>query len=384
MLFTSIPHTISTLGLFYENHPHDCPERLVELWFDSIEKMKLLEIYRLLFTNPQLIKVRSNGHLVYPVHSMKEANHCLGPATSNMNSLQVAMLYFYSAKEYGNHEEINLRKAVVDIVFDASNEKDLATDVWGDRNTTLHLAAFMNDEELVHLLLQKGCTPDTTNQHGYSCLGVTSSPIILDLFRRVSPLLDAAPKHYPSTLHVEKNQLPSKMTLRSKVEQDHVNEFLEIPSLNQLLSQRDISPPWPMVNDTTPSSRKDSTLHQDITNTLLTTDSLERKVYSQMKKSSQLSTNPASKDKGTPDFYSSMKKKGSTMMTIHYKKFPHFESIKSMNISQFWKKIKPHKSTSGCISGSDMDIENFNIVHQSRMKWSWNWFNTLNKSKAPL
>ncbi|KAK9764678.1 hypothetical protein K7432_007625 [Basidiobolus ranarum] len=366
-----------------ENHANADPMKLNKLWFRSIKRAKLLEIYRLIFTHPQVIGERLSNNLAYPANTVNEAQHYLGPATSNMDSLQVAMICLYSAKERHVEEEIHLRKAVVDVILNASNDTSLATSIWGAGNTTLHLASFMDDEKLVNILIDKGCKPDVINHRGHTCRDVTTSSNILNRFKQETTI-SAMTKRYSLIHCLDDDEMAPEVFIRKDIEQDNNNEFPEIPSLNWLLTQREISPPRILISNTAPSTRQASVLREDITGTLITatTERSPQNVFSHLKKLPP-SREPLRADKIFPNFHSIIKKKGS-MDTVRSEENTHTKSgTRLKSLSRIWKRVAlPNSKSLKHSVGSEMDIEieNFNVVYKPKTKWSWS--NSLSKLKS--
>ncbi|KAF9934647.1 hypothetical protein FBU30_000971 [Linnemannia zychae] len=67
-------------------------------------------------------------------------------------------------------EDADQRKQVIEILVKAFTSNEITQDVFADGNNALHLAAFLNLESTLHLLIAHGCDPTIKNGQGLSAL----------------------------------------------------------------------------------------------------------------------------------------------------------------------------------------------------------------------
>ncbi|KAJ2355600.1 hypothetical protein GGF43_002590, partial [Coemansia sp. RSA 2618] len=130
-----------------------------------------------------------------PFHSALTliASEWLGNDTSGMDGLQVAIMGYknaYANWRLGNgpqtehmagmsadqmKEHVAVREVILGALIDAITPEQLDTHFFGrQQNTTLHLAAFYNDANLVERILRQGAAVDISNRMGFVPSGITN------------------------------------------------------------------------------------------------------------------------------------------------------------------------------------------------------------------
>ena len=162
-------------------------------WFSAIHEGKLIPIESFLKENPEVMELRSISPTPFHHMIVRLASNTLGTDTTAMDGLQIAIMEYKNAyarwrlgtseTSGGNgnashdklRELINIREAILSEMLVAVTPKQLDNHRFGYfQNTTLHLAAFFNDTNLLERLLLQGANPNIANGMGYTPLETSS------------------------------------------------------------------------------------------------------------------------------------------------------------------------------------------------------------------
>ncbi|KAJ1913282.1 Bud site selection protein bud4 [Mycoemilia scoparia] len=161
-------------------------------WFSAIRDGKLIPIESMLKEHPNVMDLQCSDPT--PFHSMLQmlASDSLGNDTTNMDGLQIAIMEYKNAyarwrlgsadagggggaSQDKQREQINVREAILSEMLVAVTPQQLDSHRFGYyKNTTLHLAAFFNDNNLVNRLLIQGANPSIRNGMGNYPLSTTT------------------------------------------------------------------------------------------------------------------------------------------------------------------------------------------------------------------
>ncbi|KAJ1919970.1 Bud site selection protein bud4 [Mycoemilia scoparia] len=171
--------TASARGSSNDNREQQSSEQTISArWFSAIRDGKLIPVESMLKEQPDVMDLLCSDPT--PFHSMLQmmASDSLGNDTTNMDGLQVAIMEYKNAyarwrlgsAEAGGsssaasqdkqREQINVREAILSEMLVVVTPQQLDSHRFGYyKNTTLHLAAFFNDNNLVNRLLIQGANP---------------------------------------------------------------------------------------------------------------------------------------------------------------------------------------------------------------------------------
>ena len=154
-----------------------------------------------------------DGKYHYDEEILKDAQALLGKSTSNLNLLQIAIFL--------GDEEIALEilKYVAEMAHELGSKKILMEfmgKMWGESNTSLHLASFHGMSELVKLLLICGANIRKVNDRKYKAVDCADDDQTRHLFLQK----ESAESLKPSTLEsqVSSLKLGSKRKMRVSFE----------------------------------------------------------------------------------------------------------------------------------------------------------------------
>ncbi|KXN75063.1 hypothetical protein CONCODRAFT_76567 [Conidiobolus coronatus NRRL 28638] len=148
-------------------------ESVIETYFSAIETNDSDKVRELLSNNRKLTTVKRRGNYHYDASIELDAYKFLGAYLGALSGLHLALLL--------GHESI--ARDITDVTFD----QDLNL-TFGDNNTTLHLAVFLECKEVVQSLLERGVDSSIKNGKNLSAVDVSNDPIILDILQNTQPL----------------------------------------------------------------------------------------------------------------------------------------------------------------------------------------------------
>ncbi|KAJ1722734.1 Bud site selection protein bud4 [Coemansia erecta] len=169
------------------------PQQIYRQWFGAITEGRSIQVHSILADYPDVLDMRRNETTPFHMALTQIASTCLGNDTTGMDGLQVAIMGYknaYANWRLGNgaqveqmagmsadqmKEHVAVREVILGALIDAISPEQLDTHFFGrQQNTTLHLAAFYNDANLVERLLRQGAAVDIPNRMGKLPLGITN------------------------------------------------------------------------------------------------------------------------------------------------------------------------------------------------------------------
>ncbi|KAJ1943196.1 hypothetical protein EC988_006296, partial [Linderina pennispora] len=172
------------------------PQQLYKQWFGAITEGRSIQVHAMLADYPEVLNMRRIEPT--PFHSALTpiASDWLGMDTTGMDGLQVAIMGYKNAYAHwriGNQqqqqqhehmsgmtpeqmrEHVAVREVILSALIDATSPEQLDSHLFGrQHNTTLHLAAFYNDANLVERLLRQGAAVDIRNKMGFLPASITN------------------------------------------------------------------------------------------------------------------------------------------------------------------------------------------------------------------
>ncbi|KAJ2805903.1 hypothetical protein H4S07_003913, partial [Coemansia furcata] len=209
--FSSSPHSshrhshIATSSSAPQSHPHwglqnmvtaadsRWPPQLYRQWFGAITEGRSIQVHSILADHPDVLNMRRKESTPFHMALTHIASEWLGNDTSGMDGLQVAIMGYknaYANWRLGNgaqteqmagmsadqmKEHVAVREVILGALIDAISPEQLDSHFFGrQQNSTLHLAAFYNDANLVERLLRQGAAIDIPNRMGFLPTGITN------------------------------------------------------------------------------------------------------------------------------------------------------------------------------------------------------------------
>ncbi|KAJ1909178.1 hypothetical protein H4219_006437, partial [Mycoemilia scoparia] len=152
------------------NAPEISPVAVYE-FFEAIEAHDAAKVRKMVQENRLLTQVRNKEEYYrYDSGVELDAYRCLGAYIGAVTGLQLAVLL-------GNEE------MALDLI-DATFQSDLEL-TFGLQNTTLHLASFLEETEVVRALIERGINTSLKNNKGYVACDLTTNPDILEIFKEL-------------------------------------------------------------------------------------------------------------------------------------------------------------------------------------------------------
>ncbi|KAJ2380476.1 hypothetical protein GGI05_006296, partial [Coemansia sp. RSA 2603] len=169
------------------------PQQLYRQWFGAITEGRSIQVHSILADHPDVLDMRRKETTPFHMALTHIASEWLGNDTTGMDGLQVAIMGYknaYANWRLGNgaqteqmagmsadqmKEHVAVREVILGALIDAISPEQLDTHFFGrQQNTTLHLAAFYNDANLVERLLRQGAAVDIPNRMGFLPSGITN------------------------------------------------------------------------------------------------------------------------------------------------------------------------------------------------------------------
>ncbi|GAN08475.1 hypothetical protein MAM1_0206c07987 [Mucor ambiguus] len=144
-------------------------------------------------TNDAALYPPSQQHKVIRLTATRESMLCLGKSFTDLNLLQLALMTSSESMVMSLLAQLKLHASPAEL-------KHFVNHVWGQGNTSLHLAVFLKRHSVVKALLDLGCISDVSNARNKRpvdcCFG---DQAILDLLlchdnKKVQPVVAAAKK----------------------------------------------------------------------------------------------------------------------------------------------------------------------------------------------
>ncbi|KAJ2466605.1 Bud site selection protein bud4, partial [Coemansia sp. RSA 2337] len=167
--------------------------QLYRQWFGAITEGRSIQVHSILADHPDVLNMRRKESTPFHMALTHIASEWLGNDTSGMDGLQVAIMGYknaYANWRLGNgaqteqmagmsadqmKEHVAVREVILGALIDAISPEQLDSHFFGrQQNSTLHLAAFYNDANLVERLLRQGAAIDIPNRMGFLPTGITN------------------------------------------------------------------------------------------------------------------------------------------------------------------------------------------------------------------
>ncbi|KAJ2381664.1 hypothetical protein GGI23_007534, partial [Coemansia sp. RSA 2559] len=165
----------SKFGLPGKSSEPKWPQMLYKQWFGAITEGRSIQVHSILADHPEVLNMRRHESTPFHMALTHIASEWLGNDTTGMDGLQVAIMGYknaYANWRLGNgaqteqmasmsadqmKEHVAVREVILGALIDAISPEQLDSHFFGRQlNTTLHLAAFYNDANLVERLLRQG------------------------------------------------------------------------------------------------------------------------------------------------------------------------------------------------------------------------------------
>ncbi|KAJ1894606.1 hypothetical protein LPJ66_005087, partial [Kickxella alabastrina] len=169
------------------------PPQLYRQWFGAIAEGRSIQVHSILADHPNVLDMRRKEPTPFHMALTHIASEWLGNDTTGMDGLQVAIMGYknaYANWRLGNgaqseqmagmsadqmKEHVAVREVILGALIDAISPEQLDSHFFGrQQNTTLHLASFYNDANLVERLLRQGAAVDISNRMGFLPSGITN------------------------------------------------------------------------------------------------------------------------------------------------------------------------------------------------------------------
>ncbi|KAJ1960649.1 hypothetical protein GGI12_003688, partial [Dipsacomyces acuminosporus] len=174
------------------------PQQLYRQWFGAITEGRSIQVHSMLADYPEVLNMRRVEPTPFHMALTHIASEWLGNDTTGMDGLQVAIMGYknaYANWRLGNgpqgdqmsgmsadqmKEHVAVREVILGALIDAISPEQLDAHFFGrQNNTTLHLAAFYNDANLVERLLRQGAAVDVPNRMGFIPSKITNDKATL-------------------------------------------------------------------------------------------------------------------------------------------------------------------------------------------------------------
>ncbi|KAJ1996272.1 Bud site selection protein bud4 [Coemansia spiralis] len=169
------------------------PQQIYRQWFGAITEGRSIQVHSILADHPNVLNMRRKEPTPFHMALTHIASEWLGNDTTGMDGLQVAIMGYknaYANWRLGNggqseqmasmsadqmKEHVAVREVILGALIDAISPEQLDSHFFGrQQNTTLHLAAFYNDANLVERLLRQGAAVDIPNRMGFMPTNITN------------------------------------------------------------------------------------------------------------------------------------------------------------------------------------------------------------------
>ncbi|KAI8323934.1 hypothetical protein GQ54DRAFT_309715 [Martensiomyces pterosporus] len=253
------------------------PQQLYKQWFGAITEGRSIQVHSMLADYPEVLNMRRVEPTPFHMALTHIASEWLGNDTTGMDGLQVAIMGYknaYANWRLGNgpqseqmsgmsadqmKEHVAVREVILGALIDAISPEQLDTHFFGrQNNTTLHLAAFYNDANLVERLLRQGAAVDVHNRMGFVPASITNDKPTLQWLAMYQgqvrgtryqsyppqPQMHALPaQYYPSEEHEQQNGAANAADTGSSPvapAQQFAETELEMETLEQFSDDEDI------------------------------------------------------------------------------------------------------------------------------------------------
>ncbi|KNE63044.1 hypothetical protein AMAG_08210 [Allomyces macrogynus ATCC 38327] len=162
-------------------------------WFAALRAGDHAAVLDLLTAHPELLDLQSPDPTPFDPDLVAEATQLMGPDTTRMNAVQAALMSLDAdaddgadADEAEHREHAACRRATILHLIEASTLVQLRAR-WGAQNTTLHLASFLGENDIIAALLAKGAPATPRNDLGLAPIDLTTDDATRAVFRAALP-----------------------------------------------------------------------------------------------------------------------------------------------------------------------------------------------------
>ncbi|KAJ3371874.1 Bud site selection protein bud4 [Allomyces arbusculus] len=159
-------------------------------WFAALRAGDQAAVLDLLSAHPELLDMQSPEPTPFDPDLVAEATQLMGPDTTRMNAVQAALMSLDADSDDGDEaehrERAARRRATILHLIEASTLVQLRAR-WGAQNTTLHLASFLGENDIIAALLAKGAPATPRNDLGLAPIDLTTDDATRAAFRAALP-----------------------------------------------------------------------------------------------------------------------------------------------------------------------------------------------------
>ncbi|KNE62050.1 hypothetical protein AMAG_07307 [Allomyces macrogynus ATCC 38327] len=159
-------------------------------WFAALRAGDHAAVLDLLTAHPELLDLPPPDPTPFDPDLVAEATQLMGPDTTRMNAVQAALMSLDADSDDGDeaeHRELAARRrATILHLIEASTLVQLRAR-WGAQNTTLHLASFLGENDIIAALLAKGAPATPRNDLGLAPIDLTTDDTTRAAFRAALP-----------------------------------------------------------------------------------------------------------------------------------------------------------------------------------------------------
>jgi len=148
-------------------------EMSLEPLIKAIREGKLSVVQKLIAINKNIVLEKYSGAIPFEDEDTRnEAEELLGNDMTGMNSIHIALMSLDIEDE---NVKVETRKKIIEELIQAlPHGVDLSTYKWGNNNTTLHLASFLGEKNIINKILGKGEDPSQENGLGKTPIDVAA------------------------------------------------------------------------------------------------------------------------------------------------------------------------------------------------------------------
>ncbi|KAI9175868.1 hypothetical protein H9P43_006232 [Blastocladiella emersonii ATCC 22665] len=172
-----------------------------EAWFSAVAAGRLDEVKALLVSGgPGLLGAQRHDETKYDPDFADIAEALLGTDTRGMTGVQVALFNLDSQEgsESGTSSSMaaadsQTRRELIMYLVEASSVDQLRLR-WGENNTTLHVASFLGEIDVIQAILDRGVPHHLQNNLAFAPIDVAPDDLTRDVFRKFTTSLPKSPQ----------------------------------------------------------------------------------------------------------------------------------------------------------------------------------------------
>ncbi|KAG2178532.1 hypothetical protein INT44_001685 [Umbelopsis vinacea] len=216
-------------------------------WFDAVKSFDLHSMSEVLTTTPSVT-------MFLTTETLKDLDHVFGSSDNcRMNALQWCLWHSSGA------EDSVKRQAVISWLIQRSTPSELNDHRWANGNTSLHIAAYKNEIDIVQVMLDHGALPHLTNGLNFTASDMTTQEDIRSILREATSKVLAHSKSLDGALFSRENVYTSAVNQSPLVADANISHGHEALLATQTPLLRSILRTTPNNNaDSSSVVRKDS------------------------------------------------------------------------------------------------------------------------------